>query len=110
MQQFKVGDWAMDESGNHSPFQVDEDDLAQLPVEHNYLLNNCKRWQPKVGEWCWFYDKTSKEVPILSQFDYMSDNIYVTTEIQIHFSEEEPSAYGFSSCIPFIGTLPVLRH
>ena len=73
-----------------------------------YESKEIELWQPKEGEWCWFFDSTSKEVPILAQFDYMSDHIYITTEIQIPFSGEESSAYGFNSCIPFIGQLPII--
>ena len=77
------------------------------PIEGDwYLPEELTLWQPQKGEWCWFYDKTSSAVPILAQFDYMSEHIYVTTEIEIPLSEEERSAYGFNSCIPFIGQLP----
>ena len=110
MQQFKIGDWVR---------HVAEAKVFQIVGVHDlgdefFYSDNCrthkanklKHWQPQKGEWCWFYDNTSSAVPILAQFDYMSEHTYVTTEIEIPLSEEERSAYGFNSCIPFIGQLP----
>ena len=117
MQQFKIGDWVYINEDRRSLAQVKELDSnfnhrAKLhwSSENSTAwcseMNYYKLWQPQKGEWCWFYDNTSSAVPILTQFDYMSEHIYVTTEIEILFSGEERSAYGFNSCIPFIGQLP----
>ena len=119
MQQFNVGDWVDINEDIRTLAQVKELDSdfnhrAKLywPSENSTAwcseMNYYKPWIPKKGEWCWFYDKTSSAVPILAQFDYMSEHIYVTTEIEIPFSGEERSAYGFNSCIPFIGQLPII--
>ena len=118
MNEFKVGDWVRIKT---PIFEYDGTDriaegIKKLNIknmwifdENHFKMNPDKyieHWQPQKGEWCWFYDKTSSAVPILAQFDYMSEHIYVTTEIEIPFSGEERSAYGFNSCIPFIGQLP----
>ena len=114
MKQFKEGDWVLLlEKRIHQIKAISKDDsklfldTQESPQSDNWWkISQCGLWQPKQGEWCWFYDTTSSAVPILAQFDYMSDHIYITTEIQIPFSGEEFSAYGFNSCIPFIGQLP----
>ena len=100
LQQFKVGDWLI---GKHSKNPIC---IGTIGTALTNSVDQFTLWQPQKGEWCWFYDKTSSAVPILAQFDYMSDHIYVTTEIKIPFSGEESSAYGFNSCEPFIGKLP----
>lgn len=85
--------------------------LDRNPIEGDwYSPEELSIWQPKAGEWCWFFNKNSKEIPILAQFDYMSEHIYVTVEIQIPFSGEESYAYGFNSCIPFTGILPIIKE
>ena len=112
MQQFKIGDWVL-EIHSEEIHQIIElfPDVCRirkpiLGITYSTEYTDLKLWQPEKGEWCWFYDNTSSAVPILTQFDYMSEHIYVTTEIEIPFSEKELSAYGFNSCIPFIGQLP----
>lgn len=99
MKQFKMGDWAMDESGKYSPFQVDEKDLSQLPVEHNYLLNNCKSWQPQPGEWCWFWDHEDSLI-VLQKF--------VRHDVKNTFRATDLAGFEFNYlyCEPFIGELP----
>ena len=76
MQQFNVGDWVDINEDIRTLAQVKELDSdfnhrAKLywPSENSTALcsemNYYKPWQPKQGEWCWFYDKTSSAVPIL---------------------------------------------
>lgn len=117
MQQFKVGDWLENiRSVNQRIIKqvVDcKEHLDTLTVGNptngvNVILkSDITLWQPKQGEWCWFYDSCNPQVtPVLAQFDYMSENIYVTKAIELPLSGEGPYPYGFNSCIPFIGTLP----
>ena len=103
MKQFKNKDWLRVIAGHERPINSVFQIKSCLT---RYKLSDVELWQPKKGEWCWFYDKTSSVVPILAQFDYMSEHIYVTTDIKIPFRGDERSAYGFNSCIPFIGQLP----
>ena len=108
MQQFKIGDWVREDPhpADKEVYQLSKGDFYGVGKKSKAYFENLKHWQPQKGEWCWFYDNTSSAVPILAQFDYMSEHTYVTTEIEIPLSEEERSAYGFNSCIPFIGQLP----
>lgn len=127
MQQFKVGDLVIVKSNSEETIMnngravnfigkivniAQYPNICVHPIDPNspladfYKVEELEHWQPRLGEWCWFYDKNSSAVPILAQFDCMDKHIYVTTEIEIPFSEEERSAYGFNSCIPFIGQLP----
>ena len=109
MQQFKVGDWVI---GKYSKNPIYIETIgttltnSSVTINGTFSVDQFTLWQPQKSEWCWFYDNTSSAVPILAQFDYMSEHIYITTEIEIPFSEEERSAYGFNTCIPFIGQLP----
>ena len=112
MQQFKIGDWVL-EIHSEEIHQIIElfPDVCRIrkpisEITYSTEYTDLIPWQPQKGEWCWFYDNTSSAVPILAQFDYMSEHTYVTTEIEIPLREEERSAYGFNSCIPFIGKLP----
>ena len=98
MEQFKVWDWARDESDKYPPFQVDEDDLSQLPAEDNYLLNNFKSWQPKVGEWCWFWN-VDEAFPVLRQFTQMTEEGFYCANIIV-------CEWAYKHCAPFIGQLP----
>lgn len=81
MNEFKVGDWVVDKLGNHKPFQVTEKDLEEHSPQ--YIQKDCKQWQPRLEEWCWFYMEDHS--PILMQY-YGQENWDIIE--------------------PFIGTLP----
>lgn len=128
MQQFKVGDLVNVQSNSnrtlanigravnftgkivaiHQYNGICVHPLNGNPIEGDwYSPEELSTWQPKEGEWCWFYNLCNPQVtPVLAQFDYMSDNIYVTKAIELPLSGQGPYPYGFNNCIPFIGTLP----
>ena len=53
-------------------------------------------WQPKQGEWCWFWDRDSDGRAILGRFDMM------TTEGKY----KREFGFSFKNCAPFTGELP----
>jgi hypothetical protein len=52
------------------------------------------KWQPKPGEWCWFWD-TKAFAPCLGQFEQMNGRKYRDTESR-----------NWDFCELFIGELP----
>jgi hypothetical protein len=58
-------------------------------------FNQCTIWQPKEGDWCWFYKGyPSNEVPVLNQFSHK--------DYQYHTKQKG----CYNHCEPFIGILP----
>ena len=76
MNEFKVGDWY--ETPNGKVLQV-----KTAVEEGSYIQLDCRKWQPKEGEWCWISDESSKR-PYLQKW---------RNQIVEH-------------CEPFIGELP----
>ena len=87
MSSFKPGDWVDIPSLNTEPAQY-RSDLCHLGLE---------LWQPKVGEWCWFWNVTNFDAPTLSKFYGMQDKLFKCTNSK---------QYLFTHCEPFIGQLP----
>lgn len=54
------------------------------------------KWQPKPGEWCWFWDSTDFP-PCLGQFEEMNDRKY---------RDRDRENCNWNYCEPFIGELP----
>ena len=110
MHNFKPGDWIR-ELGQlpfaKEVYQLTYEDFYGVGRKSAKYFKKIEPWHPQPNDWCWFYDSFNPQVtPVLAQFDYISDNVYVTKEIELPFSEEGPFSYGFNSCIPFIGILP----
>ena len=84
MSSFKPGDWVYIPSLNTEPVQY-RSDLCHLGLE---------LWQPKVGEWCWFWDE-NYTTSILAKFENISNGLFVENHGNI-----------FEYCEPFIGQLP----
>ena len=107
MQQFKDKDWLRVIAGHERPinsvFQI-ESCLTR------YKLSDVELWQPKEGEWCWFW-RYEDTVPILAKF--LRIEKCLRTSIIDKFSPEffivSGRGYGdnsFQYCEPFIGKLP----
>lgn len=97
MQQFKVGDYVRVPEYNKcfkfkGTFEDEDgtiyiaDGYDEIFGQQGWLETECELWQPKEGEWCWFYRK-GEDVPYLRRFTI--GNI-----------EDYPK------CEPFIGELP----
>ena len=82
----KVGDWVTNTEG--FLFRVTENNM--------YASDDFTFWQPKEGEWCWFYSPfwTDKK-PILDTFKCIEENKFRTG-----------SGVQTTHCEPFIGKLP----
>ena len=113
MHNFKPGDWVVEIHSEeiHKIIELFPDVCRVIkPISkiiYSTEYTDFKPWHPQPNEWCWFYDSFNPQVtPVLAQFDYMSDNVYVTKAIELPLSGEGPYPYGFNSCIPFIGILP----
>jgi hypothetical protein len=52
------------------------------------------KWQPKPGEWCWFWDERNT-CARLAKFAIFKDDAY-----------HEHTHNGWENCAPFIGELP----
>lgn len=94
---FKVGDWVKSnfngviskvvENYNEEPYTVD------ISVLNNVMF---ELWEPKEGEWCWFWNKGATK-PTIGQFE----NKHTKSTYNM-----KNSMYFYDYCEPFIGTLP----
>lgn len=88
--QFKAGNWVVHPDAN-APWK-----LSQNSIDH---LDNSKLelWQPKAGEWCWFWDSENFP-PKLRQFKRLL--------ISNKYQYESFQAFAYIHCEPFLGKLP----
>ena len=104
--EFKVGNWIVNSEFPKSPFQVSKDWLDHIINTGRTIGGNTKEtgdlknfsiWQPKAGEWCWFWSETLK-TPMLLQFErFCSTNLY-------KYGVNNERNYQY--CEPFLGKLP----
>lgn len=97
---FKVGDWITDgiEVWQHK-------ENCRVKNQINWNL-----WQPKPGEWCWVYDKTTR-IPVLKKFVCMNTKgeTDYTTAFPYEVENIDPSSIlHFRYIEPFIGQLPTI--
>ena len=101
MQQFKDKDWLRVIAGHERPINSVFQIKSCLT---RYKLSDVELWQPKEGEWCWFYDDT-EGTPIFGRF-YKQDKDFGNCCYPQH---QINSPYSY--CEPFIGELPTfLQH
>jgi hypothetical protein len=53
-------------------------------------------WQPKEGEWCWFWDNRSNKIPTIRRFKMFSSHTYL-------YRDELDSVWA--NCAPFDGNM-----
>ncbi len=109
MSNLKPGDWVII-SVKKKPYthiikiikiiQETETDYAIIEsIDKEVILDGkflkIELWQPKLGEWCWFYSKHTNIAPVLRKFEYKHNNSFYTNDEMI-----------FTGCEPFIGNLP----
>lgn len=115
MQNFKVGDWVKDIQ-DEALYKIKE--IKEFPEEPTYKrfifsstketwidiyndeidTDGWKPWQPKLGEWCWFWN--FNEMPTLEQFSKYHN-------LDDHLGNYETLAVKlYQHCEPFIGELP----
>ena len=61
--------------------------IANLPAPQP------EAWKPKPGEWCWFWDDSTR-IGVLDQFQYADSGRYYTSKVD------------WQNCAPFTGELP----
>ena len=96
MQQFKDKDWLRVIAGHERPINSVFQIKSCLT---RYKLSDVELWQPKEGEWCWFYDDT-EGTPIFGRF-YKQDKDFGNCCYPQH---QINSPYSY--CEPFIAELP----
>ena len=87
MNELKVGDWLVFEG--KELFKASKEDLVSL------VGCDLELWQPKEGEWCWFWDYKEPEFKQFEQMCPIDRTNYIT---------KQGGIYG--KCEPFIGELP----
>ena len=114
MTQFKVGDWVtinwhQDEEPNQITDIWEGDSTESVDSSSNpsstvffdtcacRLLEERTHWQPKEGEWCWFWNNHTNICPLLRKLEYTLNSNFYTNDEMI-----------FTHCEPFIGQLPSL--
>jgi len=104
---FKVGDWVRIWDKPTRILRVVEANALHTEAEYydtpSGFRDGClnpkglELWQPKEGEWCWFWNKDSEMPPVLRRFKQtQKDGAHITKD----------DCYFYDYCEPFIGTLP----
>lgn len=63
-------------------------------TEQQYIVERPK-WQPKQGEWCWFWDDNFEESAHFARFGGMREDMFMTDY-----------STTWNHCAPFVGELP----
>ena len=96
---FKVGDWVRSEEYGViqlTPKNVDRyNKYTDTHIKGSGVY--AELWQPKKGDWCWFWDEILKN-PMLLQFErFCSTGFY---------KYETNNKLNYQYCEPFLGQLP----
>lgn len=94
MNNFKIGDWVRDYP-DRKPFQLKSEYFKGVTKRNDKWFSSLIPWQPKEGEWCWFWNKPLVQELRLGQFSNMHNDMYYTY-----------TGHDFDNCKPFIGELP----
>lgn len=86
---FKNGAWLQHQRPTLYPIEQYRAIIAGLPAPQP------QKWQPKPGEWCWFWDDEIIKNASLRKFNYYHGT---------HFFDELEASWD--NCAPFIGELP----
>ena len=105
---FKVGDWVVNKASKQRIVKKvasipygDSVTVGDTEVGINVMLiNDLELWQPKPGEWCWFWDIDSN--PTLCQYSKYINGEYEALTINPKYKLQ--GLFGF--CEPFIGIVP----
>ena len=105
MNEFKVGDWVRHIESNNiykiNGFSMhgQTKGFIQIPDEYNLVpQSECELWQPKEGEWCWFWDNFNN--PFIGKFVARDGDNY-----QYKHTKND-KVYSAYKCEPFVGELP----
>ncbi len=120
-QKYNAGDWVKDKRyPEHGWVKLGEaEETSNGRIVYNigndkyfWQRDILEKWEPKIGEYCWFYKKDSYN-PVFAKFNRFlpPDNnlgVYVATGfIPNGTDRKDDEEFGyFYSCAPFIGKLP----
>ena len=106
-QQFKIGDYVVLQNENtYRILNVSTTgnnillDTNEYPASDNWWsTSSCKPWQPKEGEWCWFWNSSLGIwfISTLKDFGEYNNSIQYRCNSVYYICEK---------CEPFIGELP----
>ena len=96
MEQFKIGDWVQVIAGHERPIG------SLFKVKScltSYKVADVKLWEPKEGEWCWFWNSALGIwfISTLKDFGEYNNSIQYRCNSVYYICEK---------CEPFIGELP----
>ena len=106
MNLFKLGDWIKSTKyPNLNPIQIESiyesntrPGTLGLKSKGTVLYSDeVKLWQPKVGEWCWFWNNNQPKLKKLYSINY---------EHNVHWTYKTIDCKTYQHCEPFIGQLP----
>lgn len=114
MEKLKIGDFVR-HNGDEGVFKILSiadlgDTIFYSDGNRSHREEKLKLWQPKEGEWCWFWNHED-DVPILAKYLRIEECLrtsIITKNIQMFFVVSG-RCYGdnaFKYCEPFIGELP----
>ena len=101
MMEFKVGDLVTFKSGNTLK-------VSKYFIENIEYFDGYEHWQPKVGEWCWFWDDGLTHSRHLMQFHkkYENNGLVSYFGVSSYTKDGNPYTPQYQYCEPFNGTLP----
>ena len=102
---FKVGDWVVNKASKQRIVKKvasipygDSVTVGDTEVGINVMLiNDLELWQPKAGDWCWFFDSDNFP-PKLRQFKRLI--------LSNKYKYESCQGLVYFYCEPFLGQLP----
>ena len=102
MQEFKIGDWVI---GKHSKNPICIETIGTTLTNSSVTLNGTfsvdqfTLWQPKEGEWCWFWNSALGIwfISTLKDFGEYNNSIQYRCNSVYYICEK---------CEPFFGELP----
>ena len=121
---FNIGDWVVNKTSKQriikkvTSVYSDSVTVGDSTVGINVMLiKDLELWQPKLNDWCWFYDVPHYDMPVLQKFVTTIGNYYIALNgfNSKHTSLESVPSFekGISDsynrwkyCEPFLGTLP----
>ena len=119
MSSFKPGDWVKHIAfkSKHKCISINDgefDDKVSVtnsPSFDNEFMIDYELWQPKVGEWCWFWNKDmdTNQSPRLAQFHLMTEELQKPMDFPAFYQTKYKATklgYLYDFCEPFIGQLP----
>ena len=109
MNPFKPGDWVKYKDQQDTTIYKVMDILSNdlIDIEDTIVDKyDIELWQPKLGEWCWFWSKSFPKPQLLPFRSYFKNNFYSTEYGVTIFNGVLCECNYFDYCEPFIRQLP----